>query len=322
MNGKFETIETIDPLGRVIIAEFGIIEEDNTAILDIASASGLELLKKPERNPLHTSTLGTGLIIKHLINKKYRKIIIGLGGSATTDGGIGIASALGYEFLDKLGDSVPLNGFGLGKLTKISYGNICPEIKNTEIFAASDVDNLLLGANGSAFIFGKQKGANQQKIAQLDNNLMNFARIVKRDLNIDITRLKSGGAAGGIGAGLFAFCHAKLVSGAELFFQIAKIEEKIKKADFIITGEGKIDDQTFMGKASGEILKIAEKYKIPVIAIAGKNEITNRENYRKFYKIFQLVSSEYTEREAINNAKKLLIHIGEKVGNLIIEKLK
>ena len=148
-----------------------------------------------------------------------------MGGSATTDGGIGIASALGYKFLDKLGDSVLLNGLGLGKLTKISNVNICPEIRNTEIIAASDVENLLCGQNGSAFTFGEQKGTNQQEIAQLDNNLMSFAKIVKRDLHIDITRLKSGGAAGGIGAGLEAFCQAKLVSGAELFFQIANIEE-------------------------------------------------------------------------------------------------
>ncbi|MCD4817975.1 MAG: glycerate kinase [Candidatus Cloacimonetes bacterium] len=322
MNGKFESIETVDPLGRKIVTEYGIVKKTNTAILDIASASGLELLKKQQQNPMYTSTFGTGLMIKSIIKKKYRKLIIGLGGSSTTDAGIGIASALGYNFLDKTDNFISLNGIGLGKLAKISTGDVLSEINNTEIIAAYDVNNQLIGTKGSAFTFGKQKGASQKEIIQLNKNLMNFADIVKKDLNVDVVKIKGSGAAGGVGAGLVAFFQAKLVSGIELFFQTTDIANKIRKTDLIITGEGKIDEQTFMGKAPGEILKIAQKYKVPIIAVVGKNEITNGKHFDKFYKIFQLTSSEYTEQESILKARELLINIGEKIGQLVIEKLK
>lgn len=268
--GKIISVKVKDPLSRDIYSEYGILKDGKTAVIEMAKASGLELLKDKEKNPLITTTFGTGQLIKNALDKGCRKLIIGLGGSATNDGGSGMANALGVKFFNARNEELKPGGGNLGSLNNIDLSGIDKRIKDCEIVVACDVTNPLTGPNGASYVYGAQKGGSQETLDVLDQNLKNYANIIKAAIIKDIESIAGAGAAGGTGAGLLAFLNAKLVNGIELILETLQLEAHIKKADLIITGEGKIDSQTLHGKTVAGIARMAKKHHVPVIVITGK----------------------------------------------------
>ncbi len=269
IGGELEKVTVKDPLFREINSSYLFIKETKTAIIEMARASGLELLKIGERNPLNTTTYGTGELILDAINKGCINLIIGIGGSATNDGGIGMANALGVRFYDSNGNEVAITGQGLMNISKIDISNIDSRINKCNIKIMCDVDNILFGENGAAYVYAKQKGANEEMIMHLDNGLKNYAKVLLNDVGIDVSNIKGTGAAGGLGAGIIAFLNGTINKGIDSIIEIVNLEEKIKDADLIITGEGRIDYQTIFGKVVYGVAKKAKNYKKPVIAICG-----------------------------------------------------
>ena len=268
--GRYQKVTVKDPLFREIEASYGIIEE--TAVIEMARAAGLDLLKTDERNPMLTSTYGVGELIKNALDQEIRKFIIAIGGSATNDCGIGVAKALGVKFLDKSGKSIEPTGKGLSSLHRIDNSTIDKRILSSEIKVMCDVNNPLYGENGAAYVYAKQKGANDKMIKVLDDNLRHSSQIVEKTYKKDISEVPGSGAAGGLGAGLMVFLKGTLVSGFSTISDILNLEGYIRSSDLIITGEGKIDSQSFNGKVVIEVSKIAQKYQKPVIALVGSYE--------------------------------------------------
>ncbi|MBO0452866.1 glycerate kinase family protein [Candidatus Enterococcus murrayae] len=252
-----------------VTAYFGLLPDNQTAVIEMAKANGLELLPEDKRNPLITSTYGTGEMIKAALDQGAKKIIIGIGGSATNDGGAGMAQALGIRLLDKENNELPVGGGALSKLAKIDVTTIDPRIADTEIIIASDVTNPLTGPNGASVVFAPQKGATAGLVEKLEENLVHYAQVIKKELGIDIKNHPGAGAAGGLGVGLLVFTGAKMRSGIELVIELTHLEEMITKADYVFTGEGSIDYQTKFGKAPYGVAKLAEKHQKPVFACAG-----------------------------------------------------
>lgn len=241
-----------------------------TALLETAEAAGLKRVPLSKRKPLNTHTYGVGELIKYVLTRDARQIIIGLGGSATVDGGTGLARALGIRFLNKFGKSIPLGGAALKELTHIDLSNLDPRIKHTRIIGACDVIIPLIGPQGAARVFGPQKGARPQDIALLEDNLEHLARIIQHDIGINIKNIAGGGAAGGLGAGLCAFLQAQLLSGTEFFLQLIDYRAKLKGIDLVITGEGRLDQSSLLGKGPIILAQTTKKIApIPVIAICG-----------------------------------------------------
>ena len=250
-------------------AYFGILGNSNTAVIEMAKANGLELVALEDRNPLITSTYGTGQLIKAAMDEGVDKIIIGIGGSATNDGGSGMARALGARFLNKDQEEIPLGGAFLKEVRTIDMSDFDPRVDEIEILIATDVTNPLTGNNGASYVFGPQKGATEEMVKILDENLKHYAEIVHNDLGKDVENKPGAGAAGGLGAGLLAFTNAKMQLGIELVAQTIYLEDKIKETDYVFTGEGGMDYQTKFGKAPYGVCKIAKKYKKPCFALAG-----------------------------------------------------
>ncbi len=269
-NGKMIEVEVVGPLGKVVEAAYGLIGDGSTAVIEMASASGLELLQPEERNPLLTTTYGTGQLIKHALNMGVSRILIGIGGSSTNDGGVGMLQALGVSFKNQAGDELVYGGGALGQLHSIDVTGLDPRIKEIQIDVACDVTNPLIGKNGATAIFGPQKGATPEMVATLDRNLAHYAGIIKQELGIEIVNKQGAGAAGGLGAGLLAFLNAHLKKGIDLVIEYTGLEEIMKDADYVFTGEGSIDGQTLYGKTPYGVASIAQKYNIPVIAFAGR----------------------------------------------------
>ncbi|MEH7084079.1 glycerate kinase [Neobacillus drentensis] len=269
-NGEIIKTEVIGPLGEKVIAEYGLLGEGQTAVIEMASASGLELIKPKERNPLLTTTYGTGQLIKHALDKGVRRFLIGIGGSATNDGGAGMLQALGVSFKDQDGNELPFGGGALHRLHSIDMSGLDERIKTVQMDVACDVTNPLIGDNGASAIFGPQKGATPEMVSTLDQNLAHFAEVIKKQLGEDIAHLDGAGAAGGLGAGLLAFLNAQLKKGIDLVIEYTGLEEQVKEADYVFTGEGSIDGQTLFGKTPYGVAAIAEKYSVPVIAFAGR----------------------------------------------------
>jgi len=256
------------PLGDEVLASYGILGDKKTAVIEMAEASGLTLVPENKRNPLITTTYGTGQLIKIALDQGCRKMIIGIGGSATNDGGAGMVQALGVKLLDKDEEELGFGGGELKKVFRIDTKYLDNRLSETKVIVASDVSNPLCGPKGASWIYGPQKGATPEIIKELDKSLAHFAEIIKRDLNKDVKDVPGAGAAGGLGASLMAFLDAELRPGIEIIIEIVKLEQAIKGADLVITGEGKIDSQTIYGKAPIGVARIAKKYNIPVIAVA------------------------------------------------------
>ena len=269
-NGNLHEVEVTAPLGNKVKAKFGILGDGKTAVIEMAEASGIHLVKLEDRNPLLTTTFGTGELIKYALDMNIERIIIGLGGSATNDGGVGMLQALGASFKVSDGKEIAFGGGVLKDLCTIDLSGFDKRIYDVKIEVACDVKNPLTGENGASFVFGAQKGGNKETLEELDSNLKHYAEVVKRDMGKEIDKVEGAGAAGGLGAALIGFCNGKLESGIDLVIKYSDLEDKVRKADFVFTGEGSIDFQTKFGKTPIGVAKIAKKYNIPVIAFGGR----------------------------------------------------
>lgn len=310
--GKYINLKVTGPLGEPVDAKFGIIDK-KIAVIEMASASGLWLLPPGKRNPWITTTYGTGELIKKALELGCRKVIIGIGGSATNDGGMGMAQALGVKFYDENNHLLGFGGKELIKLKKIDINNIHPLVALTEFDVACDVDNPLTGRSGAANIYSPQKGADRKMAKELDRGLFNFAKIVKRDLGKDIIKLKGSGAAGGLGGGLYAFLNARLRPGTDIVIETTRLSEKMEGVDLVITGEGAMDEQTFYGKSAFGVAVLARKFNIPVISINGSVFIERDGLNSKFSELFKgnfsIINRPMNLEYAVKNSKELLSHI-------------
>jgi glycerate kinase len=312
--GKFISLRVKDPLMRSIDAFYGILGDGNTAVIEMAAASGITLLSKEERNPMETTTYGTGQIIVHALDMGCRNFIIGIGGSATNDGGAGMLHALGVKFLDGNDYEIGFGGGGLDKLRSLDLSEMDSRLKLCNIVAACDVDNPLCGEKGASNIFGPQKGADENMIITLDRNLSHYADIVEEYLGISIKDYPGAGAAGGLGGGLLAFLNAKLQPGINIVIETTSLEDKLKDADLVITGEGMVDYQTQYGKTPYGVAKLAKKYNIPVIAIAGGIGKDAEDLYSKgFDSIFSIVDKPMTLEDAMENSELLVQKTAERI---------
>ena len=303
MNGKKDTIEVTGPIAKKVDATYGLLKNTSTAIIEIAQASGLTLVPTELRNPLYTTTYGVGEIIKEAINKGYRNFIVGIGGSATNDAGIGMLQALGFEFYDENNKLVGLGGKVLNEIRHIKIENRLKELDECKFKIACDVNNPLFGKNGAAYIYGSQKGATSEIIEELDNGLRNFSKVVKNYLSKDVANVEGAGAAGGLGLAFLAFLNSKLESGIKIILEEIKLEEELKDADFVITGEGRLDNQTAMGKAPIGVAKLAKKYGVKVIGLAGATtEDAVKCNEEGIDAYFSIVNRAMTIEEAMDKA--------------------
>lgn len=267
--GLYRTVNVRDPLGKTITALYGITGDGKTAVIEIASASGLPLLTADERNPMKTSTYGTGELIKDALEKGCREFLIGIGGSATNDCGMGMMEALGMKFLDSSGKELSGCGENLIRTESIDDSGLIPGLKEADFLIACDVDNPLFGQNGAAHVYSRQKGADEQMVLELDKGLVHFNEVVKEKYGFPMNELSGAGAAGGLGGGFAAFLGGRLKPGIDIILTMTDLSSKMDGADFVITGEGRIDFQSVMGKTPTGVSRLAAEKKIPVIAIAG-----------------------------------------------------
>ena len=277
LSGVFKTVEVKDPLFRPIKASYLYSETTGIAFIEMAEASGIKLLKPEDQNCMHTTTFGTGELIFSAINEGAKHIILGIGGSATNDCGIGMATALGYEFFDKQGKCLEPVGRNLIHIDNISDDKVNQRLKNIKIQIACDVKNPLYGPKGAAHVYAKQKGASPSEIEQLNSGLQHFSQLLDNYFNIKTQQIEGAGAAGGMGAGTVTFLNGELIPGIDLFMQIANFEESVKNADWIITGEGRLDNQTLSGKAISGIIEVAKKYNIKVASFSGSSDLSSDE---------------------------------------------
>ena len=312
LKGKYISLYVTGPLGDKIKSRFGIIN-NKIAVIEMSAASGLWLIPTEKRNPMETTTYGTGELIGKAMEIGCKKIIIGVGGSATNDGGMGMAQALGVKFYDKNSNLLGFGGKELIKINKIDMSDRNLLLKDTIIEVACDVDNPLFGKNGAAYIYAPQKGADEKMVQELDKGLLNFAEVIKKDLVLNVAELKGAGAAGGLGAGLVAFLNAKLKNGVDIVMEATGIENKMRDVDLVITGEGAFDRQTFFGKSPYGVAILAKKYKKPVITINGsvnvsRDEISERDK-NLFSGNFSTLNTAMNIENAIKNSKVLLKNI-------------
>lgn len=271
-DGVYHKVQAHNPCMELITAQYGISKDGNTAFIEMANISGLPLIRENQRNPMKTTTFGTGEIIKAALEKGCTEFILGIGGSATNDAGTGLLQALGYRFLDEHGEPLEKGGEILEKIKDIDCSQRHPLLKNAHFIVACDVRNPFSGPEGAAYVYARQKGADNNMIVLLDEGMQSYAQVIKEQTGKDITCIPGSGAAGGLGGGILPFLHAELKSGADLILEHCRFKERIIGADLIITGEGKIDRQSLMGKIPGKILQATKEENIPVIAIAGKAE--------------------------------------------------
>ena len=269
MGGKLESVEVTGPLGEKVNCLYGILEENKTAIIEMSSAAGITLVPDTKRNPLHTTTYGVGEVIKDAISKGCRHFIVGIGGSATNDGGIGMLQALGYGILNKEGKQVPFGAKGLKEIETITDDHLIPELKECSFRIACDVTNTLCGEFGCSAVFGPQKGADPIMIIQMDKWLSYYAKLTAEKYEKANAKYPGTGAAGGLGFAFLAYTNAVLESGIKIILDETNLESYVKDADVIVTGEGRLDGQTVFGKAPIGVAKIAKKYDKPVLAFAG-----------------------------------------------------
>lgn len=320
--GKFVRKQVKGPAGKPVSARYGILSDGKTAVIEMAEASGLpEVEGTKDKNPMKTTTYGTGQLMMDAINKGANHIILGLGGSATIDGGAGMAQALGVIFLDKKGNEIKELGAGgmLNKIASIDMTGVNPQVKRTKVTVASDVENPLCGKKGAAHVFGPQKGATPAMVTKLDANLKHFASVIKKDLRKDVMKLNGAGAAGGLGAGLVAFTGAKLKSGIDIVVEATGLAKQIKGADLVLTGEGRVDFQTAFGKTPSGVAKAARKQKVQTVAIGGG--ITDDARGVFEHGIDGLASAcarDMSLQEAMSNSKAHLANAAERVIRLIL----
>ena len=320
--GHYLYANVYDPLLRPIRARYGILGDRKTAAIEMAAASGIEILSDNERNPWITSSFGTGQLVLDALDRTCNRIIIGIGGSATNDAGVGMAQALGIEFLDASGKPVGPGGGELSKIARIETKDLDPRVRDCELIIACDVTNVLTGPHGASMVYGTQKGADRSMAEQLDENLNHFARLIQEQLNLTVETIPGAGAAGGLGAGFLAFTGAVLHPGFDVVCRETRLNKHIQWADLVITGEGKIDYQTQFGKTPAGVAEISKKYNKPVIALAG----SLGERYTDLYKlgftaIVSILDKPGSLEEAIGITPRLLEQCAFAIMKLILIKL-
>lgn len=320
-HGTFITKNVVGPLGNSVAAKYGLLGNNTTAVIEMSQASGIQYVNDQTHNPLITTTFGTGQLIEDALDHNIKKIIIGIGGSATNDGGAGMAQALGAQLLDKTGQELNYGGGQLDKLAKIDLTNLDPRINQTQILIASDVTNPLTGPNGASAVFGPQKGATPQMIKTLDSNLHHYAAIIKRDLHKDLEHKDGAGAAGGLGTGLLAFTNAQMQKGVDIVIEYTHLKQKAQKADFVFTGEGGIDFQTKFGKTPYGVAKACKEVAphAPVIVLAGNIGKKVSELYGKdtMDAIFATPSGAKNLQQAIKDSYHDIAETAENIARLI-----
>ena len=307
-----------DPLMREINSFYGITGDGSTAVIEMAAASGIELLIPEERDPWVTSTFGTGELIKNALDRGCKKLLLGIGGSATNDGGAGMAEALGVKFTCGREISPRPGGGALGDVERIHMEGLDPGIADLDILVACDVSNPLTGPEGASAIYGPQKGADGDMVKKLDHNLEHFAVLIRQQLGKEISHVPGAGAAGGLGAGLMAFLGARLMKGFDMIAETVGLEEKIMQADLVITGEGKMDGQTQFGKTPFGVAQLAQKHGKPVIGIAGTLEEGSEVLYQMGFNVILPIQEKPSDLDfAIRHAGELLKRSGERIARMI-----
>jgi glycerate kinase len=317
-NGKIIQKIVTGPLGEPVLAFFGLMGDGSTAVIEMAACAGLPLVPLEKRDPRITTTYGVGELILAALDYGSQHFIIGIGGSATNDGGAGMAQALGATLLNAQGTEITHGGAALATLTHISTSSMDTRLQKCTVEVACDVTNPLCGPTGASAVYGPQKGATPEMVEELDMALAHYAQIIEQDLGMSIRDIPGAGAAGGLGAGLIAFLHAKLRPGAQIVFEAVDLEERIRSADLVITAEGQIDAQTAYGKSVGAVAEIAKRYDLPVLAFAG----SLGENYHVVYELGVdalevLPSSPMTLEYAMENAARLISDAAERACRLI-----
>jgi len=320
-NGSTISATVHDPLMRKISSSFGLMEEGKTAVIEMANASGLRLLQSNELDPLHTSSFGTGELIENAFDKGVNKIIMCIGGSATVDGAVGLLQALGFRFLDKDGKELTNMPETLINLEIIDFAGADKRIKQCKIIVLCDVENVLLGKEGAAVVFGPQKGAGPDDVKKLEASLTKLSNIIFKQTGKNISTIKSGGAAGGMAAGLAAFLNADLVNGIDYFLSLTKFDEALEGKDLVITGEGSIDMQTLHGKGPFGVARRAKQKEIPVIGLAGKIPVERIASLEQYFDVLLSINIEETGLSyALLQTKQNLKRTSKNIGDLLAER--
>ncbi|TNH09219.1 glycerate kinase [Testudinibacter sp. TR-2022] len=315
--GRLLHLDVTAPLGNQTVAFFGLSGDGKTAVIEMAAASGLHLVPPSQRNPLLTTSYGSGELIKAALDHKVEKIILGIGGSATNDGGVGMLQALGARFQDAGGQELAFGGAALAELTSIHLDQLDSRLQHVAIEVACDVDNPLCGEQGASATFGPQKGATPAMVAQLDQALAHFAKLAKQQLGLEIAELAGAGAAGGMGGGLQLLPNVQLKPGVQIVIEAAKLAQQLQDADLVITGEGRIDGQTVHGKTPIGVAKTAKRFNKPVIAICG----CLRDDYDAVYQhgidaVFPIISQLGSLADTLADGHKNLVSTAHNIARL------
>jgi glycerate kinase len=314
-------VEVTGPLSERVTAKWALLVNNSTAVIEMAAASGLGLVPLEELNPLVTTTFGTGELIREALDRGCRKFIVGIGGSATNDGGAGMAQALGVRLLDVKGQPIAPGGRALAGLKTIDMSGIDPRLIECDVTVASDVTNPLCGPDGASFTYGPQKGATPEIAAELDEALTRYADIISHELGIEVKDVPGAGAAGGLGAGLIAFLGAKVLPGVEVVMQATGLAEKMKGADLVFTGEGRVDGQTSHGKTPVGVARKAKELGIPVIAITGEIGTDYKSIYEEgIISVFSIAPGPISFGESAEKAEELTSDITERALRLFINR--
>jgi glycerate kinase len=316
--GRILKAKVTGPLGNKITAEYGITGDGKTAVIEMSRASGLALVPAARRNPMRTTSFGTGQLIQAALGRGVNRILLGIGGSATVDAGIGALQALGVSFLDRHGKPVGHGGAGVLAIARIELSGLNTSLKRTEILVACDVDNPLIGPKGAAAVFGPQKGATPAMVKKLDHGLARLAALITRKTRKDFARIPGTGAAGGIAGSFLGLLGARLRPGSELVFDLLKLDRIVPKMDWVITGEGQIDFQTQFGKGPGMLAKLAARHGVPVIGIAGSVAENAGELSKKgFTALFSITNRPMDLATAMKEGPALMERTAEQVARMI-----
>ena len=318
LGGQWATVAAADPLGRPRNVSYVVLGDGNTAVIEMSAASGLPLLEPQERNPMLTSTFGTGEMIVDALSRGCRRFLVGIGGSATNDAGMGMLEALGFRFIDKDGKVLPGRGESMSEVVDIDMSHVSQEVKESEFIIACDVDSPFCGPRGAAYVFSPQKGADPQMVAELDAGMVHLAEVIVRTTGKDIRNIPGAGAAGGLGGGFLAFLNSRLERGIEMVLDAIAFDDIIRGSDLVITGEGRVDSQTLTGKTPYGIMKRAQKQNIRTVAIGGSVKLGDDDDVSGFDSIWPVTPEGMPLEEAMK-AETASANVRETVKKIMLE---
>lgn len=318
LGGQWVTVAAADPLGRPRDVSYVVLSDGKTAVIEMSAASGLPLLEPQERNPMLTSTFGTGEMIVDALSRGCRRFLVGIGGSATNDAGMGMLEALGFRFIDKDGKVLPGRGESMSEVVDIDMSHVSREVKESEFIIACDVDSPFCGPRGAAYVFSPQKGADPQMVAELDAGMVHLAEVIVRTTGKDIRNIPGAGAAGGLGGGFLAFLNSRLERGIEMVLDAIAFDDIIRGSDLVITGEGRVDSQTLTGKTPYGIMKRAQKQNIRTVAIGGSVKLGDDDDVSGFDSIWPVTPEGMPLEEAMK-AETASANVRETVKKIMLE---